>query len=179
MNALARRLWLNIGLLGIASLLIVLTWSISGPEPVKTSALLDLPPAQIQRINVERLNQEPLVFELRGEGWWMTMPATGLANPVLLAQILHFPQVHCPLSYSATGLDLARLGLDPPQLRLRLNGQEVHFGMTAPTDGQRYLRIGKMIYLCPDTLYPLLTSGAGSFIAPPVETLLFQNGSDK
>ena len=63
------------------------------------------------------------------------------------------------------------LGFDPPRLRLRLNDQTVEFGATAPTDGQRYLQIGESVYLCPDRLYPLLTSSAGGFLGPSIETL--------
>lgn len=173
MSALAWRQWLNIGLLGLAGGLLLMVLLDAGPQlPPEVSALLNLAPTQINRIVAVRLNQEPLVFERRADGWWMIARMAGLANPVLLDPILRLPGARCPLSYSADGIDLAALQLDPPQLRLWLEDREIRFGTTAPTDGQRYLQIGRVVYLCPDAIYPLLTSAAESFIAPSIETLL-------
>ena len=161
------------GLLGLAGGLVVLALFEPGRErPTEVSPLLELIPARIERIVVERPDQETLAFERRAGRWWMTGPATGPANPVLLSPILHLAEARCPLRYAATGLDLKPLQLDPPRLRLRLDGWEIRFGATAPTDGQRYLQIGATVHLCPDSLYPLLTSAAGSFLAPSIETLL-------
>lgn len=173
MNALVRRQWLNIGMLGLAGgLLGVALFSSNLQIPSEVSVLMNLAPTQINRIIAARLNQEPLVFERRADNWWLISRVSGLANPVLLDPILRLPQARCPLSYAADGVNLATLQLDPPQLRLFLEDREVRFGTTAPTDGQRYLQIGQVVYLCPDTIYPLLTSAAESFIAPSIENLL-------
>lgn len=179
MNALARRQWLNMGLLGLAGgLLAMALLDADSQVPPEVSALLNLAPTQINRIAAVRLNQEPLIFERRTGNWWLTSQAAGFANPVLLEPILRLPQARCPLSYSADSVDLAMLQLDPPRVRLFLEDREVRFGTTAPTDGQRYLQIGRVVYLCPDAVYPLLTSAAESFIAPSIETLL-KTGSQR
>ena len=99
----------------------------------------------------------------------MTAPDSGPANPVLIHPISQLAEARCAPSYPVADLDLPRLRLDPPRLRLWLNGQEIHFGDTAPTDGQRYLRVGATVHLCPDRWYPLLTSAAASFLAAPIE----------
>ena len=62
-----------------------------------------------------------------------------------------------------------RQGLDPSRLQLHLNDQNIQFGATAPTDGQRYLRVGATVYLCPDRFYLLLTSATASFLAAPID----------
>lgn len=170
-NALARRQWLNVGLLGLASGLAALAlFELDRERSAEILPLLDLVPTRIERIVVERTGQETLAFERRVGRWWMTAPTTGLANPVLLDPILHLAEAHCPLRYTADELDLKASRLDSPRLRLRLNDREIRFGTTAPTDGQRYLQIGNTIHLCPDGLYPLLTSAAGSFLGKPLNT---------
>ena len=169
-NALAQRAWLNLGLLGLIGGLVALAlFDPAWENPALTSPLLDLTPAQIEHIAVERPRQETLAFERRAARWWMTAPGNGPVNPVLIHSILQLAELRCSLRYATAGLDLKPLGLDPPRLQLRLNDQNIDFGATAPTDGQRYLRVGATISLCPDRFYLLLTSAAASFLASPVE----------
>lgn len=173
-SALARRRWLNLGLLGLAgglAALAALAWLEAERErPAYVPSLLDLTPAQTERIAVERPGQADLAFKRSGGRWWMTAPESGLANPILLNPILNLAGAHCPLRYAVAELDLKSLQLDPPRLRLWLNDREIRFGTTAPTDGRRYLQIGTTVHLCPDRLYPLLTSAAASFRALPIES---------
>jgi hypothetical protein len=172
-NALSRRYWLNLGLLAMAGGLAALALIEPGRErAAAVPPLLELTPERIERIAVERLGQAGLAFERRDGRWWMTAPEQGPANPVLIRPIPQLAEARCAPSYAVAELDLPRLRLDPPRLRLWLNGQEIHFGDTAPTDGQRYLRVGKTVHLCPDRWYPLLTSAAGSFLAAPIEPWL-------
>ncbi len=171
MNALARRYWLNVGLLGIVSGLVALVVIEPGRDRfAMIPPLLELPAERIERIVVERLGQERLAFERRAGQWWMTAPEQGPANPVLIRPIPQLTEARCAPSYAVADLDLARLRLDPPRLRLWLNGQEIHFGDTAPTDGRRYLRVGGTVHLCPDRWYSLLTSAAASFLTAPIES---------
>ncbi|MFO1372773.1 MAG: hypothetical protein U1F42_10395 [Candidatus Competibacteraceae bacterium] len=170
MNLLTRRRWLNLGLLGLAGGLAALVGFEPGRKPVLAiPPLLALAPTQVEHIMVERADQESLTFTRRGAHWEMTTPVTGPANPVLINPILNLAEIRCPLWYAAAELDLRQLHLDPPRLRLRLNEQEIRFGDAAPTDGRRYLQVGTTVYLCPDGLYPLLTSAAASFLTPVIE----------
>lgn len=173
MDALARRRWLNLGLLTVVGGLATLAWFEPGREQMLETPppLLKLTPTQIERIEIERAGQERLAFERHGERWEMMAPNVGPANPVLLNPILNLAETRCPLRYAAAGLDLQQLGLDPPQSQLRLNGQEIRFGNIAPTDKQRYLQVGSTVHLCPDYLYPLLRSAAASFLTPALEKL--------
>ena len=171
MNTLARRRWLNMGLLGLVGGLAALAVIEPGRDRSATiPLLLELTAERIERIVVERPGQERLTFERREGQWWMTAPEPGPANPVLIRPIPQLAEARCAPSYAVADLDLPRLRLDPPRLRLWLNGQEIHFGNTAPTDGQRYLRVGETVHLCPDRWYPLLTSAAAGFRAAPIES---------
>ena len=169
MNALTRRILINLALLALLGGLAAMAWFEPGLDH-SAPQLLNLTGRQIRQITVERPRQDHLAFERRGDHWWMTAPGQGAANPVLIQPILQLAEARCPLRYAAVGVNLKPLGFDPPRLRLRLNDQTVEFGATAPTDGQRYLRIGETVYLCPDRLYPLLTSAAASFLAAPLES---------
>lgn len=173
MDALAWRYGINLGLLVLAGGLAALALLEPGRERSPAiPPLLELTAERIERIAVERSGQERLAFEWRDGHWWMIAPEHGLANPVLIQPIPKLAEARCALSYAVAGLDLPRLRLDPPRLRLWLNGQEIHFGDTAPTDGQRYLRVGATVHLCPDRWYPLLTSAAAGFLAAPIEPSL-------
>jgi hypothetical protein len=173
MSALARRRWLNLGLLGLMGGLAALALFEPGREqPAEVSSLLELAPTRVERIVVERPGQETLAFERREDRWWMTAPAGGPANPVLVNSILNLAEARCPLRYAAARLDSKQLHLEPPRLRLWLNDREIRFGATAPTDGQRYLQIGATVHVCPDSLYSLLASSAAGFLAPSIESLM-------
>ncbi|QQS53780.1 MAG: hypothetical protein IPM89_13110 [Candidatus Competibacteraceae bacterium] len=180
MSALTRRRWLNLGLLGLVGGLAALAWLESRQERLAgVPTLLELTPAQTERIAVERPGQANLAFKRSSGRWWMTAPESGLANPVLLNPIVNLAGTHCSLRYPVAELNLKSLQLDPPRLRLWLNDREIRFGATAPTDGRRYLQIGATVSLCPDGLYPLLTSAAASFRAPPIESSALGRARDE
>ena len=170
MSALTRRYGLNLGLLALAGGLVALALFEPGREQAAViPPLLALTAERIERIAVERSGQAGLAFERREGRWWMITPDSGPVNPVLMHPILQLAEARCAPSYPVAELDLPQLRLDPPRLRLWVNGHEIHFGDTAPTDGRRYLRVGEIVHLCPDQWYPLLTSAAASFLAAPIE----------
>lgn len=180
MNTLTRRRWLNLVLLGLASGLAMLV----GLKPKQKqqedlSGWLHLALAQIEQITVERPGQVKLVFTRQKDRWWMEAPEHSPANPILLNPILHLAETRCPLQYAVAELDVKSLQLDPPLLRLKLNDQEIRFGTTAPTDSQRYLQIAQTVHLCPDQLYPLLTSAEASFRAPPIDAAALSGTKNK
>lgn len=167
-NALIQRYWLNLGLLGLGGGLAALALFEPGREPpADVPPLLEWASAQIDRIAVERPGQESLAFEQRAGRWWMTAPEIGPAHPVLIHRMTALAEARCTPSYAAAALDLPRLRLEPPRLRLWLNGQEIRFGDVAPLDNQRYVQVGATVYLCSDQWYPLLNSATGSFLAMP------------
>lgn len=171
MNALIRRRWINLGLLGLVAGLALLIWFEPGMEQSRVPLpLLDLSPARIERIEVLRSDRESLTFQRQEGRWRMTAPESGWANPVLIHRMLEVMAVHCPLQYPVAAFNLSALGLEPPRLQLRLDDRDINFGATAPTNGLRYLQVGATVHLCPDRLYPLLTSATAGFLAPVMES---------
>jgi hypothetical protein len=180
MDAIGRRRWLNLGLLGLVGGLVALALFEPGRRPpAPVPPLLELAPARIERIVVERFGQEPLVFTRRDDLWRMAVPEVGPANPVLVDAILRLAELRCPRRYAVAEVELKRLRLDSPQLRLWLNEREIRFGDTDPTDAQRYMQVDATVLLCADHAYPLLTSAAGSFLAPSIESLAPTYPSDE
>ncbi|HPE73793.1 MAG TPA: hypothetical protein PK018_16760, partial [Candidatus Competibacter sp.] len=77
-SVLARRRWLNLALLGLVGGLAALAWLESRQERLAgVPALLDLTPARIERIAVERPGQADLAFKRSGGRWWMAAPESG------------------------------------------------------------------------------------------------------
>ncbi|MCB1776545.1 MAG: hypothetical protein KDI50_03825 [Candidatus Competibacteraceae bacterium] len=169
MKAVERRRWINGGLLILAGGLAALALLDSGREP--PPLLMKKSSAPIVRITVTRPGQPTLVFARQEGRWRMITPDSGWANAVLINRVLEATTLRCPRQYPAADLDLPALRLDPSLLQLRLDDQEIHFGVTTPTDGLRYLQTGATVHLCPDPLYRLLTSAAASFLAPPLKTI--------
>ena len=171
MNALIRRRWINLGLLGLASGLAALALLEPGRKQTGViSPLLELAPARIERIEVLRIDRETLIFVRRDSRWRMTAPDSGWANPVLIHRILEVATVRCSRQYPAAELDASALHLESPRVWLRLDDREIRFGATTPTDGLRYLQVGATVHLCPDRLYPLLTSAAAGFLTSAIES---------
>jgi hypothetical protein len=171
MNVLMRRRGFNLALLILAGGLAAL--ALLEPDGGPSTAiplLLETLPTPIQNIEVLRPDRETLAFARQDGRWRMTAPGSGLANRILLNQLLQEATAPCSRQYSVAELDLKALSLDPPRLRLRLDEQEIRFGGIAPTDGLRYLQTGAIVHLCPDRLYRLLNSAAASFLAPPLES---------
>ena len=169
-TALGWRYGINLGLLALAGGLTALALVEPGRErPTGAPPLLELAAESIERIAVERPGQTELRFERRAGRWWLTAPEAGPANPVLLRSLLAIVEARCAPSYRAAEMDLPRLRLEPPRLRLWLDRREIRFGDLSPTDGQRYVGVGATVHLCPDQWLPVLTSAAGSFLAAPIE----------
>ncbi len=171
MDALAQRQWCNLGLLVLVILLtaIIIMEPFQKTPPATTLPLLPLNPNEVKQIRIERPQQSTLAFERRNHRWQMSRPEHGRANPILIDAILRLGEIHCPLHYAVTELNLEKLHLKPPGLQLWINQKRVLFSAITSIDGQRYLQVGKTVYLCPDVFYPLLTSAASSFLAPPPE----------
>jgi hypothetical protein len=164
---MSKRHWLNLGLLGLAAVLGWLTLVEPGREPPSApQPLLDLSPAQVDTLRIERPTLGDLTLQRRESGWFLIAPVAAPANPELIRQLLKITQAVCPLHYPAAELELSRLQLEPPLLRLMLNDRVLAFGGIEPLDQQRYVRIGDTVYLCTDRYYYLLQGTVENFTAP-------------
>lgn len=155
---------LNFLLLGAVSGLLVALWLPATPPP----PLLNVEASAINFIEVFRSQQPSLHFARLKEGWQMSAPQAGKANALLMQRIVEVSALRCPRHYPVAELDLAALELAEPLVLLRLNTQEVRFGAVS-AEGLRYVQVGATVALCPDRVYPLLTSAAASFLTATLE----------
>jgi hypothetical protein len=66
-------------------------------------------------------------------------------------------------SYPARDLDLAGLGLDPPQASVRFDATRIDLGSTEAIEGLRYVKLGAKVYLVEDRYQHLLNAGLANF----------------
>jgi len=170
---MSRRNLLNLGLLGLVIALLALAIFEPGrdrqPAPVP---LFTLKPEQVDTIRIKRPEHEDLALQRRQGNWFIIKPLEAPANASLVDRVLKITTSTCPVRYAAAELELARLQLDPPRLRLILNDQALAFGGTETLNGRRYVQIGDSVYLCSDRFYYLLTGTLENFTTPrtPAET---------
>jgi hypothetical protein len=152
-------LLLVFGLLG-------LIYGLAGPEAPLESLPAPSPDA-IERIRIQPAGEVAMVLQRRADEWSLVEPVNGPANTKLVAEVLRFGFIRCDRAYPAAKLELSRLQLDPPRLRLWLNEQVFLFGDVDELDRRRYVQAGDRVHLCSDRLFPLLTAGWGAFLVRP------------
>lgn len=130
----------------------------TGPRP-----LTALDPQAVTAIALERRAAEPLAFR-RDAGHWVigdtpTVPADDFQVHTVLALV----EANVVRSYPADTLDLAGLGLDPPQAGVRFDTTQLDLGNTEAIEGLRYVRRDATVYLVEDRYPHLLNAGLANF----------------
>ncbi|HNR92020.1 MAG TPA: DUF4340 domain-containing protein [Dokdonella sp.] len=96
------------------------------------------------------------------DGWRMHSPYALDADPAAIARLLAIAAAPVRLREPAEGHDLARLGLDPPQMTLELDAKRIEIGTTDALRGDRYVRDGTHIARVPDRFSPFLLAAPES-----------------
>lgn len=170
---LRRRAILNLVLaLLVAGLAMFVTLSPPGKKGEPELTLVPVPPGDIRSIQIERAGKPKLQFAREGDRWYLRDPVVAPANPRRIQDLLAVPALPVTARFEVKHLDLARFGLEPPLVTLRLNDDTFEFGETEPLDGKRYVHYHKQVQLVPDTVYLQLTQSPGFFI----DTRLLEKG---
>lgn len=132
----------------------------TGPRP-----LTELDPQAVTAIALERRDAEPLTFR-RDDGHWVTgdtptIPADDFQVHTMLALL----EANVVRSYPADALDLAGLGLDPPQAGVRFDTTQIEVGNTEAIEGLRYVRRDATVSLVEDRYPHLLNAGLANFVS--------------
>ena len=135
---------------------------VDAPSPITTG----LTPEQTGSITVERLNRDPLTFSKRDGRWFLLannreLPAADFQVRALL-RLLEATATH---RYPVGSLDLASLGLEPPQARVVMNDVDFRFGSTDALKNQRYVQVGDSVYLIDDQYQHLLNADWPNFVS--------------
>jgi hypothetical protein len=110
----------------------------------------------------------PRRFEKVDGRWRLQAPFARAADEAAVARLLAIARAPVRRWRARAALDPARLGLDPPQATLTLDGRVLRFGATDPIDGDRYVDVGgAALALVPDRFSARLFEPAAREAAPP------------
>ncbi|NEX16378.1 MAG: hypothetical protein C1943_07060 [Halochromatium sp.] len=156
--------WLiNLGLALIAGLLTLLAVQ-DVQHQIRSGRLTDLNPELVQRIELQRSAGPLIHLEQRDQGWWMRAPIEAPADAETVERLLNIAQAGVSRVLPADATAAGRLGLDPPRVRLTLDGLTLNIGELDPIGNRRYVMIGDLVQLIDDDQLPWL-------LAPPEQFL--------
>jgi hypothetical protein len=148
------RLWLNLILVVIVAILAALVYFKPGTHKPKASIkLTNRKAADIQSIKIERDGMPTVELARTGEAWQMITPQKLSADTSLVKTLLDSLDEDVSSSFPVKQTRLSQYGLDPPHLRLWLDGTEFDFGDTDPIHNNRYVKTGDTVYLTDSLLY--------------------------
>jgi Domain of unknown function (DUF4340) len=136
--------------------------TVDAPRPITTA----LAPEQTRSITVERLTRDPLRFSNRNGRWFILVDNRELpAEDFQLRGLLRLLEATATRHYPTGSLDLASLGLQPPQARVAMNDIDFRFGTTDALENQRYVQVGDTVYLIDDQYQHLLNADWPNFVS--------------
>lgn len=156
----------NLILLAAVLALGLLAYWKPGQEPLTPNVTLTgLNPAEITQIRVVRPDEPRLVLTKKGQSWFLDEPIAIEANPFRVSSLLDLAESTSHAQYPLPGKNAAEFGLDPPEVRLELDGQELAFGSTEPLNFRRYVRVGEILHLIDDVSLRDLKGHAATFVS--------------
>lgn len=162
---LARRWLINLGLFAVAvALALAARWG--HDRAVPTTALTAIAAEDIESLSLRRPGEPPIRLVRDGDGSWrMLEPVAAHGAGEAIGKLLPIAASVVHRAIPTGAVDLQQLGLEPPRIRLSLDGLELRFGTTEPIDDRRYVQIGEMVYLIDDRYLPLLLASAERYLS--------------
>ncbi len=146
-------LLLLIGVVGLGTY----AWHKAGQPKEPSYKLSMLPTAGVKKIEVAPRSAPGYALEKRGETWFLTAPIEARADQTQVQRMLDLLSATSKERLAAT--DLRRFDLDPPALKVSMDGQAFSFGGTNPLSQDQYLATGDSVYLV-STYYASLVPSA-------------------
>jgi hypothetical protein len=164
---MATRGLLNLALVALALVMGLIIYYEPGlepadaPQPLTTLLVAD----DVIGIHIERVKYDPVSFIKRNGRWYLVTEQQELpASTFQLQALLRLLETSSSSQYAADTVDLAALGLDPPQATVTIDDVAILFGNTAPLDGKRYLQIDATVHLIEDRYQHLINAGWTNFV---------------
>ena len=120
--------------------------------------LTALVPSQIQHVELECGSCVRQRYERVDGVWWMREPDNQRADVERVGHLISIAKAAVRSRKNLAGLSPAKLGLEPSQATLTLDGTRIIFGAFDSIDGDRYVRINDedQVALVPDRFSPYL-----------------------
>lgn len=164
-RTIAHRWWLNLALLLLIVALGALAWYRENRPPEDNKPrLTQLKADAIRRISIERADQPATIIERTDDGWRLAAPIAARADSFVVDGLLRIVSAPVDARITPEDNDLARYGLAPPALRLRLDGAEIRFGEMHPLKDARYVQYGNAVYLVSSGYYAPAAAKVTNFI---------------
>jgi hypothetical protein len=165
---MSTRTLLNLVLLLAALGLALVAWFKPGVKPMEAPHPITtgLAPELAGHITVERLTRDPLTFSKRDGRWFLLVDNRELpAADFQVRALLRLLETTAIRHYPAGSLDLASLGLKPPQARVTMDDVNFRFGATDALKNQRYVQVSDTVYLIDDQYQHLLNADWPNFVS--------------
>ena len=117
-------------------------------------AVTSLDSEAITRIELDIPPVAPQVFEKRHGGWWRVQPSEVRADDARVQRLANLAATPVSRWMAASGIDLAKVGLEHPSATLVLNGVRLDYGGLTAIDELRYVKVGDEIALVPRQYSP-------------------------
>ena len=161
---MVQRWLINLGLALIAALLGTLAVR-DVQYQVSSGRLTDLAPAQVSSIVLQRSAGPLIRLEHGTHGWRMRSPIEAPADDDAVERLLRITQARVGRVLPADAAAAGRLGLDPPRVRLTLDGLTLNIGELDPVGHRRYVMIGDLVQLIDDDQLPWLLAPPERFLS--------------
>lgn len=138
-------------------------WQVQGEIDAREPALTDLDPAAIDHVRIGcSAGCVPREFTRMEHGWRMLAPYTLAADDAAVARLLAIAASPVRQRDDAAGIDLGKIGLDPPSMTLEFGATRIEIGTTDALRGDRFVRVDARIARVPDRFSPFLMATAES-----------------
>ncbi|MBP1474380.1 hypothetical protein J7I44_08710 [Frateuria sp. MAH-13] len=145
MRRKARQRWIVVGI--ALALLALAAAQYLHDQRQAPGTLLAMDPEAVTSVELALPGQPPERYRRHDGHWWQ---ADGKrADDGRLEELAGIAQAPVASWRPASDFDAAKIGLAPPVVQLRLDGEVLDFGTTAVTGPLRYVRVGKRIALVP------------------------------
>ena len=151
---LTRRWLLNAALAIVVVGLGVFAWYRAAHPPVEKKTLLtDLKADAVKSIEITRPKEPAVKLERTASGWRMTAPIAARADSFIVDALLRVLQAPVDAGFAPADGNIARYGLEPPQLVVHFDDAEISFGERHPLKDERYVKFGSAVRLVPAQYY--------------------------
>ena len=164
---MATRGLLNLVLVVLALVMGLIIYYEPGLEPADTPQPITslLAADDASSIHIERIKYDPVSFIKHNGRWYLVTEKQELpASTFQLQALLRLLETSSTSQYAADTVDLAALGLDPPQATVTIDDVSIMFGNSTPLDGKRYLQIDTTVHLIEDRYQHLVNAGWTNFV---------------
>jgi hypothetical protein len=141
-RAAQRQLWL---FAAVVALLLAAWWQIRSDKAAAPGTLLPIAPDQITRVTLTVGNASTEHYVKRGDHWYSDSPAPTRTDDKHLAELLRIASAPVQSWRPVSNYNLAKIGLAPPQAKLKLDDETADFGAMTAIGHNVYVQVGERV----------------------------------